>query len=66
MTVKFSGALLPLVVAGFCVARKQIKSLFIIAAVSLLVIEAAYLFSSSPLLYFQNMRFVNANHLKPE
>ncbi len=64
MAVKFSGALLPLVIAGFCLVRKQIKSLLIIAAASLLVIEAAYLFSSSPLLYFWNMRFVNANHLK--
>src|SRR5205809_1059858 len=64
MAVKFSGALLPIVLAGFCVVRKQIKSLFIMAAASLLVIEAAYLFSSSPLLYFRNMGFVNANHLK--
>src|SRR5215510_3181153 len=52
MAVKFSGALLPIVLAGFCLVRKQIKSLFIMAAASLLVIEAAYLFSSSPLLYF--------------
>ena len=64
MAVKFSGALLPLVLAGFCLVRKQIKSLFIIAAASLLVIEVAYLFSSSPALYFRNMHFVNANHLK--
>src|SRR5881409_87900 len=64
MTVKFSGALLPIILAGFCLVRKQIKSLFIMAAACLLVIEAAYLFSSSPLLYFRNMRFVNANHLK--
>lgn len=64
MAVKFSGALLPIVLAGFCLVRKQIKSLFIMAAASLLVIEAAYLFSSSPLLYFRNMGFVNANHLK--
>ena len=64
MTVKFSGALLPIVLAGFCLVRKQIKSLFIMAAACLLVIEAAYLFSSSPLLYFRNMGFVNANHLK--
>jgi len=28
------------------------------------VIEAAYLFSASPLLYFRNMRLVNANHSK--
>src|SRR5438034_343424 len=41
MTVKFSGALLPIVLAGFCLVRKQIKSLFIMAAACLLVIEAA-------------------------
>src|SRR3989449_4591941 len=64
MTVKFSGALLPIVLAGFCLARKQIKSLFIMAAACLFVIEPAYLFSASPLLYFRNMSLVNANHLK--
>jgi hypothetical protein len=64
MTSKFSGAFLPLLLAGFCVARKQMKSLLVMAGASLLVIEAAYLFSSSPLLYFQNARFVNANHIQ--
>ena len=33
------------------------------AAASLFVIEAAYLFAASPLLYFRNMRFIGANHL---
>ena len=64
MASKFSGGLLPIVLIGFCLARKQVKSLFIMAAASLLVIEAAYLFSASPLLYFHNMRLVNANHDK--
>jgi Dolichyl-phosphate-mannose-protein mannosyltransferase len=61
MASKFSGALVPLIILGFCLVRKEIKSLFIMAAASLLVIEAAYLFSASPLLYFQNMRSVYAN-----
>ena len=64
MATKFSGAVLPIILIGFCLARKQIKSLFIMAAAALLVIETAYLFSSSPLLYFQNIFLVNANHSK--
>lgn len=64
MASKFSGAALPIVLVIFCLMRKQVKSLFIMAAASLLVIEAAYLFSASPLLYFRNMSFVNANHAK--
>jgi 4-amino-4-deoxy-L-arabinose transferase-like glycosyltransferase len=64
MASKFSGAALPVVLIGFCLIRKQIKSLFIMGAASLLVIESAYLFSSTPLLYFRNMSFINANHLK--
>jgi hypothetical protein len=62
MASKFSGALLPLIILAFCLVRKEIKSLFIMAAASLLVVDASYLFSASPLLYFQNVRFVNANH----
>src|SRR3989442_4233893 len=64
MVSKFSGGVLPIILWGFCLARKQIKSLFIMAGASLFVIEAAYLFSVSPLLYFRNIGFVNANHLK--
>ena len=64
MASKFSGSFLPLILIGFCLARKQVKSLFIMAGASLLVIEVAYLFSASPLLYFRNMSFVNANHAK--
>ena len=64
MTSKFSGAALPIVLIAFCLTRKHIRSLFIIGAASLLVIESAYLFSATPLLYFRNMSFINANHLK--
>ena len=64
MASKFSGAALPLVLIVFCLIRKQMKSLFIMAAASVIVIEAAYLFSATPLLYFRNMGFINANHLK--
>src|SRR5207237_8797423 len=42
----------------------HVESLLIMAGASLLVIEAAYLFSASPLLYFRNIAFVNANHFK--
>jgi 4-amino-4-deoxy-L-arabinose transferase-like glycosyltransferase len=74
MTVKFSGALLPILLAGFAglrvwrsenrsaAARTEIRGLSVAAAASLLAIEAAYLFSASPLLYFRNLAFVNANH----
>src|SRR5438093_3538442 len=63
MASKFSGAALPIILIVFCLMRKQIKSLFIMGSASLFMIEAAYLFSASPLLYFRNMRFINANHL---
>ena len=62
MASKYSGAALPIILIVFCLLRKQIKSLFIMGAASLVVIEAAYLFSASPLLYFRNMSFINANH----
>jgi len=64
MASKFSGGILPIILVIFCLARRQVKSLFIMAGASLLVIEAAYLFSASPLLYFRNIAFVNANHFK--
>jgi 4-amino-4-deoxy-L-arabinose transferase-like glycosyltransferase len=64
MASKFSGAALPIVIIVFCLVRRQIKSLFIIGAASVLAIEAAYLFSAVPLLYFRNMGFINANHVK--
>ena len=63
MASKFSGAILPIVLFAFCLVRREIRSLLLMALASLLVIQAAYLFSASPLLYFRNMRFVGANHL---
>ena len=74
MTSKFSGALLPILVTCLAVIRAfrqkdrrqalvvEIQNLTVMAAASLLVIEAAYLFSSSPLVYFRNGALVNANH----
>ncbi len=62
MTSKFSGAILPIVIMGFCIARKQIRSLCWMAFASLTVIEVTYLFSASPLVYFRNMQYVNLNH----
>jgi uncharacterized membrane protein len=64
MASKFSGAALPVVLIAFCLVRREIKSLVIMGAASLFVIESAYLFSATPLLYFRNMRFINANHPK--
>src|SRR6185369_2112103 len=54
MAVKFSGAFLPILIVALCIARDRrgaLKRLSIMAIASLLVIEAAYLFSQSPLLY---------------
>ena len=67
MATKFSGAFLPIILAGVCLARDRrsaFKGLLIMACGSLFVIEAAYLFSVSPVLYFKNAALVNANHLK--
>ncbi len=74
MSSKYSGALLPLLIAGLCCVRAfrqpdrkrallaETRSLMIMAAASLLVIEAAYLFAESPLTYFGNAAHVNTNH----
>jgi len=74
MACKFSGALLPLVILAFSASRvcfsseprKQAASearfLALAAIGAVLVIEAAYLFTVPPWIYFQNMRLVNANH----
>ncbi len=74
MTAKYSGAFLPILIALLAAARAwrsgdraarmktEILGLAIMAAASLVVIEAAYLFADSPLLYFKNSAFVNANH----
>ncbi len=63
MTSKFSGGMLPVILFAFCFVRREIRSLCIMAAASLLVIEAVYLFAASPLLYFRNMSFIGYNHL---
>jgi len=67
MACKFSGAFLPVALAVLCIVtdrRSAPKKLAIIACGALFVIEAAYLFSVSPLLYFRNAALVNANHVK--
>src|SRR5262249_21593227 len=66
--------ILPVLVAGLAALRAlrqkdrrqafiaEVQSLSIMAAACLFVIEASYLFSASPLLYFKNTALVNANH----
>ena len=74
MTSKYSGGLLPLLIVGFSCLRvlghserkqaalAEVRTLMIMAAASFFVIEAVYLFAASPILYFKNAAFVNANH----
>ena len=75
MTSKYSGALLPILIVGLSAFRvnrhngrnqeiifAETRNLAVIAAASLFVIEGAYLFSASPIPYFKNVAFVNANH----
>jgi hypothetical protein len=74
MTSKYSGALLPILITGLAGVRAfrqenrrqaliaEIQSLAVMAAAALFVIEAAYLFTGSPLVYFRNSAVVNANH----
>ena len=74
MATKYSGALLPLLIVGLSCLRAfrqsnrkqailaEVRSLMMMAAASLFVIEAAYLFAVSPIVYFRNASFVNANH----
>jgi hypothetical protein len=74
MTSKYSGGLLPVLVLGLAVVRafrqddrkqalvSEARNLMVMAAACIFVIEAAYLFSASPLLYFTNSAVVNANH----
>ena len=67
MATKFSGALLPIVLIFLCVIQNRhsaLRRLAILACSSLIVIEAAYLFSASPLLYLKNAALVNANHIQ--
>ena len=63
MTTKFSAGLLPilLIVLSFARFRRlALKRLAFMAIGSLVVIEAAYLFAASPLIYFRNLAVVNA------
>ena len=82
MTVKYSGAFVPILVVVLAALRgyfgtekklgkdrgvlfflrPEIAGLCVMAAASLFVIEAAYLFTDTPLIYFKNSAFVNANH----
>ncbi len=74
LATKFSGALLPVLLTAFAgvrvwrsedrpaQARTEVRGLLIIAAASFMTIQASYLFSASPLLYFRNAALVNANH----
>jgi hypothetical protein len=67
MACKFSGAFLPVLLGVLCVIRDRrsaVQRLAIIGCAALIVIEAAYLFSVSPLLYFQNASLVNSNHVR--
>src|SRR5262247_1386024 len=62
MASKYSGVFLPILIVAICIARDRRSAwrrLLIIGAASLFVIEAAYLFSQSPLLYFRNGTWVN-------
>jgi 4-amino-4-deoxy-L-arabinose transferase-like glycosyltransferase len=62
MATKFSGAFLPVLIIVLCLARdgrSGLKRLLIMGGASLLVIQAAYLFSQSPLLYVRNGTWVN-------
>src|SRR5262245_6773903 len=62
MTTKFSAGLLPIILIVFSFARfgrSALKRLTVMALGSLVVIEASYLFSASPLQYFRNLAGVN-------
>jgi hypothetical protein len=66
MASKYSGAFLPILIVILCVARdgrSAPKRLFIMGAASLLVIEASFLFSASPLMYFTNASWVNVKRM---
>jgi hypothetical protein len=62
MASKFSGAVLPMLIVALCFARDgrgALRKLVIMGAASLLVIEAAYLFSQWPVVYFRDGMLVN-------
>jgi 4-amino-4-deoxy-L-arabinose transferase-like glycosyltransferase len=74
MTTKYSGAFVPFLIVILAALRawrsedrwtrmkSEFRGLCIMAAASLMVIEAVYLFTDSPLIYFRNAGYVNANH----
>jgi len=74
MASKYSGGLLPLLVMVLAIVRVfrhsdrkrallgEVRNLAIMAAASLFIIEASYLFAASPLTYFANAATVNTNH----
>jgi hypothetical protein len=74
MASKFSGVILPPILVAFSAfnvfaaadrrrrAVEEIRYLAIAGLAGLMVIEAAYLFSSGPWTYLANMQSVNANH----
>jgi len=74
MASKFSGVILPPILVAFSTfnvfaaadrrrrAVEEIRYLAIAGLAGLMVIEAAYLFSSGPWTYLANMQSVNANH----
>jgi hypothetical protein len=67
MTAKFSAGILPIILAALGFARfgrSAVKRLLVMAIGCLIVIEAAYLFSASPLLYFRNLAVVNSYVIK--
>jgi hypothetical protein len=62
MASKFSGAFLPVLIVALAVARDRrgaVKRLLVMGAASLLVIQAAYLFSEWPITYFRDGLMVN-------
>jgi hypothetical protein len=74
MASKYSGGVLPLLIAGLAVARalrqpnrqlamlSEVRNLAVMAAAAFVVIQAAYLFAVSPFAYFANASTVNTNH----
>ena len=67
MACKFSGAALPILLVAFSFVRygrSALKRIVTTGIAALLVIEAAFLFSESPLAYFRNISLVNANHVQ--